>query len=404
MPDYLRVGDVTAYVKALLGSDDVLGDLWVRGEVSNLSRSAAGHSYFTLKDEGGQLRCVMFRGSSLGVHDLQHGVGVLVHGHVSLYEAQGNIQLYADFVQAEGVGSLHQQFEDLKERLDAEGLFDDERKRPLPSFPRRIGVVTSPNAAALQDVLRVLTARFPASEVVLSPTLVQGDGAPPQIVAALARLDGLDGLDGVDVILVVRGGGSLEELWAFNDEDVARAIAACATPVVAGVGHETDVTIADLVADLRMPTPSAAAAAVVPDWRECAASVEGLRAALRDRIDDIVTDGRRSVAGATRTLTLLNPARAIQGRRQEVDDMLSSLQTTMTHLLDLRRTRIAASAGQLAVLSPQATLERGYAVVTNLWNDVILETAQVTPGELLHVRVHDGHFTVAVVDGTETRD
>src|SRR5579885_49005 len=248
----LRVGEVTTYLKALLGSDDVLGDLWVRGEVSNLSRSAAGHTYFTLKDEAGQLRFVMFRGSGFGTHDLDHGAGVLVHGHVGLYEAQGSVQLYADFVQAEGVGSLHQQFEDLKARLADEGLFDDERKRPLPPFPRRIGVVTSPQAAAFQDVLKVLAARFPAVEVVLSPCLVQGDGAPAQIVAALERLNDLDG---IDVILVVRGGGSLEELWAFNDEQVARAIGACTRPVVSGVGHETDFTIADLVADVRMPTP-----------------------------------------------------------------------------------------------------------------------------------------------------
>jgi exodeoxyribonuclease VII large subunit len=320
-------------------------------------------------------------------------VGVLVHGHVSLYEATGNVQLYADFVQAEGVGSLHQRFEDLKVRLAADGLFDEERKRQLPMFPRRIGVATSPNAAALQDVLRVLMARFPAVEVVLSPTLVQGDGAPPQIVAALQRLDGLDG---VDVILLVRGGGSLEELWAFNDEGVARAIAACTTPVVSGVGHETDFTIADLVADVRMPTPSAAAAAVVPDWRECAAGVESLRIALREHIDDVISADRRNVADAARTLALLSPLRAIQSQRQGVDDVLSSLETTMAHLLGLKRTRMEASLNQLALLNPHATLERGYAVVTNLWNEVIRDPAQVTPGELLHVRVDQGKFTVSV--------
>src|SRR5579875_1998513 len=172
----LHVGEVTAYLKALLGSDELLSDLWVRGEVSNLSRSAAGHTYFTLKDEEGQLRCVLFRGHGYGARDLEHGVSVLAHGHVSLYEAQGSVQLYVDFVQPEGVGSLHQQFEELKERLAAEGLFDEERKKALPLFPRRIGVATSPQAAALQDVLRVLAARYPLSDVVLSPCLVQGDG------------------------------------------------------------------------------------------------------------------------------------------------------------------------------------------------------------------------------------
>jgi exodeoxyribonuclease VII large subunit len=268
----------------------------------------------------------------------------------------------------------------------------------LPPFPRRIGVVTSTSAAALQDVLRVLEARFPAVEVVLSPTLVQGESAPPQIVAALGRLERLEG---IDVILVVRGGGSLEELWAFNDEDVARAISTCGTPVVSGVGHETDVTICDLVADVRMPTPSAAAAAVVPDWRECSAAVEGLRAALREHVDEMLGDNRRNVATAQRTLMLLNPSRALQNRRQEVDDALASLQSTMAHLLSLKRARAEAGASRLEALSPRATLERGYAVVTNLWNEVIRDPAQVTPGELLHVRVHQGQFTVAAVDGAD---
>lgn len=391
----LRVGEVTTYLKALLGSDDVLGDLWVRGEVSNLSRSAAGHTYFTLKDEAGQLRCVMFRGSGFGTHDLDHGAGVLVHGHVGLYEAQGSVQLYADFVQAEGVGSLHQEFEDLKARLADEGLFDDERKRPLPPFPRRIGVVTSPQAAAFQDVLKVLAARFPAVEVVLSPCLVQGDGAPAQIVAALERLNDLDG---IDVILVVRGGGSLEELWAFNDEQVARAIGACTRPVVSGVGHETDFTIADLVADVRMPTPSAAAAAVVPDWRECAADVESARAALREEMGNILYMARREVSDASRTLALLSPLHRLRACRQQVDDVAGSLHTEMAHLLGMRRARMESAVGRLAALNPVATLERGYAIVTNLWGEVVRDPAQVTPGELLHVHMKQGQLTVSVVD------
>jgi exodeoxyribonuclease VII large subunit len=389
----LRVGDVVAYLKALLDSDTVLGDLWVRGEVSNLSRSGAGHTYFTLKDEVGQLRCVMFRGSSLGTQDLQQGTRALVHGRVSLYEVQGGLQLYADFVQAEGVGSLHQRFEELKGRLAAEGLFDDERKRPLPPFPRRIGVVTSPQAAALQDVLRVLAARFPAVEVVLAPCLVQGEGAPAQIVAAIRRLDGARA---VDVILVVRGGGALEELWAFNDEDVARAIASCGTPVVTGVGHETDCTIADLAADVRLPTPSAAAAAIVPDWRECAADVEAVRLALRDRMVDVISSARRGVADAQRALALLSPIGRVRSYRQQVDDTVSALQAEMLHVLGLRRARVDASVAQLAALNPHAILQRGYALVTNLWGEVVRDAAQVTPGELLDVHVYRGAFGVTV--------
>lgn len=405
MPDVLPVGEVTAYLKALLGSDDLLSDLWVRGEVSNLSRSAAGHTYFTLKDDAGQLRCVLFRGHGYGARDLEQGSGALVHGHVSLYEAQGSVQLYADFVQAEGVGSLHQRFEELKARLAEEGLFDEERKRPIPIFPRRIGVVTSPQAAALQDVLRVLAARFPAIEVVLAPTLVQGDGAPPGIAAALARLGACaGGDDAVDTVLVVRGGGSIEELWAFNTEGVARAIAACPIPVISGVGHETDVTIADLVADLRMPTPSAAAAAVVPDRRECLENVAALRAALRDEMDDLLLSARRDVLAARRTLGALSPLVAIRTRRQQVDDAATTLQRGMSHLLDLRRAALDASAGRLALLSPLATLERGYAIVTDPRGEVVSEMARVTPGERLRVRVRDGAFEVHVTGTSRTSD
>src|SRR5437763_13106459 len=389
----LHVGDVVTYLKALLDSDTVLGDLWVRGEVSNLSRSTAGHTYFTLKDEAGQLRCVMFRGSSLGASDLEQGTRALVHGRVSLYEVQGTLQLYADFVQAEGVGSLHQRFEELKVRLAAEGLFDEERKRPLPPFPRRIGVVTSPRAAALQDVLRVLAARFPAVEVVLAPCLVQGEGAPAQIVAAIGRLDGARD---VDVILVVRGGGALEELWAFNDEDVARAIASCGTPVVTGVGHETDFTIADLVADVPMPTPSAAAAAVVPDWRDCAADGEAMRLALRDRLVDLLASARRRVGDAQHALAPLGPVGRVRSYRQQVDDTVSALQAEMLHGLGQRCARVDASLGQLAVLNPHAILQRGYAIVTNLWGEVVRDAAQVTPGQLLDVHVHSGAFGVTV--------
>jgi exodeoxyribonuclease VII large subunit len=241
----------------------------------------------------------------------------------------------------------------------------------------------------------VLAARFPAVEVVLSPCLVQGEGAPAQIVAALGRLN--EG-GGIDVILVVRGGGSIEELWAFNDEQVARAIADCTVPVVSGVGHETDFTIADLVADVRMPTPSAAAAAVVPDWRECAADIESARAALREEMGNILYLARRGVSDASRTLALLSPLHRLRTCRQQVDDVAGALHTEMVHRLGMRRARLESAVGRLAALNPVATLERGYAIVTNLWGEVVRDAAQVTPGELLHVHMKHGQLTVSVVD------
>lgn len=400
----LQVGDVVAYLKGLLGSDDLLGDLWVRGEVSNVSRSPVGHTYFTLKDDEGQLPCVIFRGQgAFGARDLENGVSALVHGRVSFYEARGTLQFYGDVVQVEGVGSLYQQFEQLKARLSAEGLFDDERKKPAPLYPRRIGVATSAGAAAFQDVRRVLAERFPAVEVVLSPTLVQGDAAPPQIAEALARLDALEGEQRVDVVLVVRGGGSLEELWPFNTETVARAIAACTVPIITGVGHEPDVTIADYVADLRMPTPSMAASAAVPDARECRDSVAARRADLDDEIRAVLARARFDLNAATRTFSLLSPAATIRSRRSRVDDLSSELQRSVQRRLSQQRTALNGASTTLSLLNPLTTLQRGYAIVSNPWGEAVVDAAHVTPGEVLRVRVAQGEFTVAVLDAPPPR-
>jgi exodeoxyribonuclease VII large subunit len=236
------VSEVTSHLKALLESDALLTDVWVQGEVSNFTPAASGHWYWTLKDESAALQCVMWRSRvSAQTYTPEVGESLLAHGYVSVYETAGKVQLYADHVEPAGRGDLYRRFEELKARLAAEGLFDEERKRPLPRFPRRIGVVTSLDAAALRDVCRVLARRWPSVEVLVSPTLVQGDAAPAEIVAAIEAIQRSD----VDVVIVTRGGGSLEDLWAFNDEGVARAVAGCAVPVISGVGHETDFTICD---------------------------------------------------------------------------------------------------------------------------------------------------------------
>ena len=262
-PETMTVTQVTRYVKSLLDGDYALQDLWVEGEVSNFKVTASGHAYFTLKDSEASLRCVMWR-SDVRRQDMlpQDGQSVLAHGRVSVYEVAGAYQLYVDHLQPVGLGRLYLEFEALKQRLAEEGLFDPAQKRPLPPFPQRVGVVTSPTAAALRDILNVLARRYPLVQVVLSPTLVQGDQAPPQIVTAIQALNDLAN---IDLIIVARGGGSLEELWAFNDERVARAIAASRVPVISGVGHEVDFTIADFAADVRAPTPSAAAELAVPE-------------------------------------------------------------------------------------------------------------------------------------------
>src|SRR4030042_1265687 len=254
------VTEGAAYLKELLETPPHLADLWISGEISNLSRSPAGHVYFSLKDETAQLRCVFFRRPNMGA-PLQQGMQIVAHGRVSLYEVRGDLQFYVDFVQPEGVGVLHAQFERLKAQLEEEGLFDEARKRPLPRFPRRIGVVTSPVGAVFHDICNILGRRWPLAEVVLAPTAVQGAEAGPGVVCALAALNDEES---IELIIVARGGGSLEELWAFNEEPVARAIYGSRGPRVSAIGHETDYTIADFVADLRAPTPSAAAEPVAP--------------------------------------------------------------------------------------------------------------------------------------------
>lgn len=397
--DAKPVGAAVRYIKSLLDTDDLLSDLWVEGEVSNFSRSSAGHLYLTLKDAEGQLRCVMWRNRADRLETLpQDGDQVIAHGYVSLYEGSGTVQLYADSLQPAGLGPLRQAFEALKARLDAEGLFDASRKRPLPTYPRSIGVVTSPTGAAIRDILHVLQRRYPLVEVILAPTPVQGDAAAPQIAAAIAALDEYVG---VDAILVARGGGSLEDLWPFNEERVARAIFACKTPVVSGVGHETDFTIADYVADVRAPTPSAAAEVTTPDAAELRARLthhgERLARALTQRLAQAREDTRQQEDRLTRH----SPARLVAERRQRVDDRARVATRVLRRDLDLWRERLDGLHGRLLALSPLATLERGYAVVHRLDDGrLVTSVEQVSAKDNIAVRVVDGAFEAEVVSET----
>ena len=314
----LSVSEVTGYLKETLEADEIFQDLWVRGEVSNFVQSQAGHLYFTLKDAGSQLRCVIFRGQLAGLaFKPQNGISVLVHGRLSVYEVSGQVQLYADKVQAAGIGQLFLAFDALRRRLEDEGLFETWRKRPLPRFPRRIGVVTSPTGAALRDIVKVIARRYPSVDLVLAPTLVQGEGAAAGICAAIA---GLNRLPGVDLIILARGGGSIEDLWPFNEEDVARAIFTSRLPVVTGVGHETDITIADMVADLRAPTPSAAAELSVPDRADYHAQIGSLRARADLALGGELDNRRLRLEEVRRGLMRLVPPPRFRTWRQQLDD------------------------------------------------------------------------------------
>jgi exodeoxyribonuclease VII large subunit len=395
-PRVFSVSAITAYIKERLRVDRTLQDLWLEGETSNWRAAPSGHIYFTLKDSDASMRCVMWRSTLPRLSYLPAGDGeaVLAHGYVSVYEPSGQYQFYVDEIEPVGLGALHAQYERLKARLTEEGLFDEARKRPLPAFPRRIGLVTSPAGAALRDVLNVLRRRYPLVEVVLAPTQVQGTDAPPQIVHALNLLAAVGG---IDVIILARGGGSLEDLWAFNDERVVRAVAASPIPVVCGVGHETDFTIADFAADLRAPTPSAAAELATPDRAELAHRLRRLEARLAAGVEETVTRRQRALAGELRALRRASPQAWIERRRQRVDDLARAAQTGIGHKLALGHERLNSLGLRLSALNPEATLARGYAIVRRLDDGrVVKHIAQVSPGDRLSVQVSDGEFKTAV--------
>ena len=359
------VVEVNRYLRDVLEADSLLADIWVSGEVSNLTESAAGHLYFTLKDETSQLRCVFFR-PKLAI-TLENGAAVITHGRISIYEAQGALQLYVDLVQLEGVGILHLEFERLKVKLEEEGLFEPARKRSLPLFPKRIGVVTSPTGAAFHDIANIVGRRYPLVELVLSPTLVQGDGAVDGIVQALQALNDTED---IDVVILARGGGSLEDLWAFNEEKVARAIYASKAPVISGVGHDTDFTIADFVADVRAPTPSAAAELAVPDCAELEAHIQSLTKTLR-----------------------IDVTRYLDRYRQRTDELTRAASVYLGNSLAISREKLRGRELELASLSPMATLSRGYALVQqSATGEIVSHIDQVQRGDAIEIKVSDGQF------------
>ncbi|HJS28612.1 MAG TPA: exodeoxyribonuclease VII large subunit [Anaerolineales bacterium] len=394
MPRIVTVSDVTREVRAALEADGDLQDLWVQGEISTISRPNSGHLYFTLKDPGATLRCVMWRQNAQQFSPgLTEGMAVEVHGGISVYEAGGQYQLYADEIHPLGEGLLYQEFQRLKERLMAEGLFDPDRKRAIPEWPHAIGIVTSPTGAALQDILNTLRRRFPLAEVILAPTPVQGEDAPPRIVAALQSLGGVAG---VEVILLARGGGSIEDLWAFNDERVVRAVAASEIPIIAGVGHETDFTLADFAADLRAPTPTAAAELATPDRLELAYSLAESDVRL-NRAMELVLQGREaSLLVLEGRLQRATPLQRILSDRQRIDELGGRASGALAARLAVLRARLGGLEQSLQSLNPQAILARGFSVVTRADGKVVRSTVDVRTGDEIRIRVSDGEFEATV--------
>ncbi len=395
------VHEITSYLRELFESNPLLGDLWITGECSNVSRPASGHVYFTLKDADAQLRCAFFarRGgpSATTSRLVENGAAVTAHGRVSLYEQRGELQFYVDFVQPEGVGALQAEYERLKAQLEQEGLFDESRKRPLPRFPRRIGVVTSESGAVFHDICHVLERRWPLAEIVLAPTPVQGPDAVPGIIGGL---DQLNRLGDIDVIIAGRGGGSIEELWAFNDEHVARAIFASSVPVVSAVGHETDTTIADFVADRRAPTPSAAAEIVAPDRADLRVRLGVAAGSLESVLRERLATERASVRECVRYIERRAPD--VNRERQRADDLARRAQSAAERLHRDAVQGVGGCVWRLKALDPFATLERGYAIVQR-GPAVISSVASVRAGDALDVRVKDGTFGAVVGGGAPKR-
>lgn len=387
----LTVSAIVSFVREVLESNDILSDLWVVGEVSNYSRSQLGHRYFSLKDAGSVLKTVLFRDYMPGVQ-LEDGERVLAHGRVTVYTQRGELQFVCDFVRPEGVGIISARFEELKERLEKEGLFDPGRKRPLPRFPRCIGVVTSPAGAALQDIKNVLGRRWPLAELVVSPATVQGEQAPAELVSALRMLAREPGLE---VAIVARGGGAAEDLQAFNDERVARAIFGFPVPVVSGVGHETDETITDLVADVRAPTPSAAAERATPDILELRRAVAVVERAMASAARQRFAEGVAAFDGVLARLgrALPDPADA----RREVDTLVRALDAAVDRRSTADRARLEHVLARMAGLDPYATLKRGFAIVQDAQSRKVVTSARkVKPGQRLSVSVVDGAFWTEV--------
>lgn len=383
------ISELTRSIKQVL--EEGFPDIWVEGEVSNLRIPSSGHMYFTLKDEAAELHAVMFKGLNQYLRfKLEDGLKVVAFGQVSVYQRRGEYQLVVEKLEPRGLGALQLAFEQLKKRLQEEGLFDEAHKKPIPLLPLRIGVVTSSTGAAIRDIINVIQRRFANVEILLNPVRVQGKGAAEEISGAL---DELNEMGEVEVIIVGRGGGSLEDLWAFNEEIVARAIYRSRIPVISAVGHEIDYTISDFVADLRAPTPSAAAELVVAAKEELVDKIETLQARMKRTLLNTLALLKNRLTGVTESYAFRQPGETIRQYQQRIDDLVRNLTLGMSHLLEIGRERLAALAGRLESLSPLGVLSRGYSLSLKLpERSVIREAATLKVGDEVETKVREGSF------------
>lgn len=387
MKNIFSVGQINRYVKNMFTQDFILQKIYVKGEVSNCKYHTSGHIYFSLKDETGVLSCVMFAGHRRGLaFRMKDGDRVVVGGAVDVYERDGRYQLYAKEISLEGAGALYERFLALKTELEEMGMFAQEYKQPIPAFIHRLGVVTAPTGAAVQDIRNISLRRDPYLQIILYPALVQGEGAADSIVRGIHMLDQAE----VDVIIVGRGGGSIEDLWAFNEEKVARAIFECRTPIISAVGHETDFTIADFVADLRAPTPSAAAELAVADFRQILQNIAGLRDRMQKAMQRMAELGRAQLMQYQMRFQYLNPEAKLRDNRQRLADLDELLRRAMKNRIAEERHMLGIYLERYRGLSPLYKLNQGYSFVSDREGNGIISTKQVYSGDLLEISVTDG--------------
>lgn len=389
-PLIATVSQLNAYMKRLVEGQNALGDIWIKGEISNFKEHYSGHLYITLKDDGGVLKAVMFKSAASSLtFKPEDGMRVLARGRIGVYEQSGTYQLYINEMTPDGIGELYIAYEKLKKRLAEEGLFDEKAKKPIPKYPERVGVVTATTGAAVRDIINVITRRFPYCEIIIYPSLVQGAGAKENIVEAIEYFNEHNLCD---TLIVGRGGGSIEDLWAFNEEEVARAIYSSKIPIISAVGHETDFTIADFVADLRAPTPSAAAEIAVPSQIELSAAISS----MTGRIKTAELNYIKKLKLKSENLKPKSPQNMIDDMRQKCDNMLHQAEKSFRLTVSEKKKIMSELCGKLDAMSPLAVLKRGYAIAENEENGIIKRVADLRIGEIFKLTLSDGSLKCEV--------
>lgn len=390
----LTVSQLNSYIKALMDKDDFLSSVAIRGEISNFKEHSSGHLYFTLKDERSEIQAVMFKGRAMTLKFRpQSGMRVTVYGQITVYETAGKYQIYVNTMMNDGAGALYEQYKMLLEKLKREGLFDADRKKPLPEIPKRIGIVTSPTGAAVRDMINVTGRRYPDAEILICPALVQGVEAPADLCRALSLLDATGECD---VIIIGRGGGSAEDLWAFNDETLVRTVAACSTPIISAVGHETDTTLCDFAADMRAPTPSAAAEMAVPDKITLLRQIDEKSETINRLADRLVDSYKMRLAAATKHLEALSPVARLENMRSKVNGAADLIEAKTSAILEQKKLLLSGAVSRLEDVNPLAVLKRGYGMTLDETGTVVTKAEQVKQGDRISVIVSDGCINARV--------